>query len=305
MWSLTKRVAARRAAVVTPGGSLITSSPRTSRREMDRSLVSAKGDAYGVESDYTAASGCEDLKSPYATVQDEGSFNATDDAGGLTEADVRRMRAVFEHEVSNNTRTNYRAQWRRFTDWAQERGTNALPADPVQVAAYLAERMELHKHKPATLRAAAAVIGFIRRSSGLDNPCDTKEVKKTLSGATRKAGSQQAQTEGLTDRALEAIRATAYIPRRSRSGDFESAETARRRGRVDTAMISLMRDALLRVSEAAALRWEDLTAEEDGTGRLIIRRSKTDTHGEGVVVFVSAATMQSLRILTKSIKCTD
>ena len=70
-------------------------------------------------------------------------------------------------------------------------------------------------------------------------------------------------------------------------------------------MISLMRDALLRVSEAAALRWEDLTAEEDGTGRLIIRRSKTDTHGEGVVVFVSAAKMQSLRILTKSIKCTD
>ena len=27
-------------------------------------------------------------------------------------------------------------------------------------------------------------------------------------------------------------------------------------------MISLMRDALLRVSEAAALRWEDLTAEK-------------------------------------------
>ena len=279
--------------------------PAYIRREMDRSLVAVKGDACGVETDYAAASGCDDLKSPYATAQSEGSFDVADEAGGLTEADVRRMRAVFEHEVSNNTRTNYRAQWRRFTDWTQKRGTNALPADPVQVAAYLAERMELHMHKPATLRAAAAAIGFIHRSSGLDNPCDTKEVKKTLSGATRKVGSQQAQAEGLTDRALEAIRVTAYIPRRSRGGNFESAATARRRGRVDTAMISLMRDALLRVSEASALRWEDLTAEEDGTGRLIIRRSKTDTHGEGVVVFVSAAKMQSLRILTKSIKCTD
>lgn len=145
---------------------------------MDRSLVSVKVDACGAESDCTAASGCDDLKSPYTTAQDEGNFDAADGAGGLTEADVRRMRSVFEHEVSNNTRMNYRAQWRRFTDWARSRSTNALPADPVQVAAYLAERMELHKHKPATLRAAAAAIGFIHRSSGLGNPCDTEEVKK-------------------------------------------------------------------------------------------------------------------------------
>ena len=104
--------------------------PAYIRREMDRSLVSVKRDACGVETDYTAASGCDDLKSPYTTVQDEGSFDATDEAGGLTEADVRRMRAVFEHEVSNNTRMNYRAQWRRFTDWAQKRGTNALSCGP-------------------------------------------------------------------------------------------------------------------------------------------------------------------------------
>ena len=259
--------------------------PAFIRSEPDLYLFHAKPEVCGVEPQHAAAAGCDDLRSPYTTVQSKGSFDVADEAGVLTEADVRRMRAVYEHEVSNNTRANYRAQWRRFTDWARSRGTDALLADPVQVAAYLAERMELHKHKPATLRAAAAAIGFIHSSSRLDNPCDTKDVKKTLSGATRKAGSQQSQAEGLTDRALEAVRATAYIPRRSRGGNFESAETARRRGQVDTAMISLMRDALLRVSEASALRWEDLTAAEDGTGRLIIRRSKTDTHGEGVVVF--------------------
>ena len=133
--------------------------PTYIRRKMDRSLVSVNVDAYGVESDYAAASGWLDLNSPYTTAQNEGSFDAADEAGGLTEADVRRMRAVFEHEVSNNTRMNYRAQWRRFTDWARSRGKDALPADPVQIAAYLAERMELHRHKPATLRAAAAAIG--------------------------------------------------------------------------------------------------------------------------------------------------
>ena len=53
---------------------------------------------------------------------------------------------------------------------------------------------------------------------------------------------------------------------------------------MDIAIISLMRDALLRVSEAASLRWEDLIDAGDDTGRLIVRRSKTDTEGESVVL---------------------
>ncbi len=41
-------------------------------------------------------------------------------------------------------------------------------------------------------------------------------------------------------------------------------------------MLSVMRDRLLRVSEAAALLWEDIEEEADGTGRLLIRRSTMD-----------------------------
>ena len=59
-------------------------------------------------------------------------------------------------------------------------------------------------------------------------------------------------------------------------------------------MMSLMRDALLRIGEAAELRWDDLAREPDGTGRLLIRRSKTDREGEGAVAFVSAPTMNAL-----------
>ena len=75
---------------------------------------------------------------------------------------------------------------------------------------------------------------------------------------------------------------------------MESRATARRRGNVDMALISLMRDAMLRVSEAAALTWEDILPQPDGTGRLLIRRSKTDLEGEGVIVFLSAPTMERL-----------
>ena len=50
-----------------------------------------------------------------------------------------------------------------------------------------------------------------------------------------------------------------------------------------------MRDAMLRVSEAAVLTWSDIVSEADGTGRLLIRRSKTDAEGEGAVGFLSVA----------------
>ena len=42
-----------------------------------------------------------------------------------------------------------------------------------------------------------------------------------------------------------------------------------------------MSDALLRVSEAAALLVEDIEEAEDGSGRLTIRHSKTDQEGVG------------------------
>ena len=50
-----------------------------------------------------------------------------------------------------------------------------------------------------------------------------------------------------------AIRKAAYEPRWGRGGRMESAVSARRRGALDVAIISLMRDARLRVTEAAEL----------------------------------------------------
>lgn len=215
----------------------------------------------------------------------------------LTEDDRAHLASVLGHEVSENTRRNYRSQWRRFREWAREKGIRTLPADPLQVAAYLAERMERHGHKPATLQTAAAAIGFKHRDEGLPDPCESAEVRNTLRSARRKAGMEQRQAEGLTDEALDAIVATACQPRRWRGGRTESAEAAECRGVRDIAIVRVMRDALLRVSEAAELQWEDIEEEEDGTGRLLIRRSKTDPEGEGAVAFLSAPTMDSLRAI--------
>ena len=223
-----------------------------------------------------------------------GSLRRADD---LTEADLGNLNAVLDHEIARNTMKNYRVQWRNFIMWAAEKGITALPADPAQVAVYLAERIEEHGHKPATLRAAAAAIAFVHRASGHDDPCAGPEVKRTLRSATRKAGRSQKQAEALTVEALTAIRSTACNPRRGRGGRFESRETARCRGNLDIALISLMRDAMLRISEAAVVTWRDIVIEADGTGRLLIRRSKTDAEGEGAVAFLSAPTMEALGLI--------
>ena len=39
-------------------------------------------------------------------------------------------------------------------------------------------------------------------------------------------------------------------------------------------------NGLLRRGEAAALRWDDLAIEDEGSGRLVVQRSKTDQTGE-------------------------
>ena len=78
---------------------------------------------------------------------------------------------------------------------------------------------------------------------------------------------------------------------------MESRKAAQSRGKADIAMISLMRDAMLRVSEAAAIKWEDIEVQADGTGRLMIRRSKTDPEGEGAIAYISCLTMKPLNAI--------
>ena len=242
-----------------------------------------------------------DLTGVFEVGPDGPSLNGDE----LAESDLDNLTAVLGHEVAPNTMKNYRVQWNNFINWAAGKGVRALPADPRHVAAYLAERIEEHGHKPATLRAAAAAIAFIHRSAGQDDPCASPEVKRTLRSATRKAGRSQKQAQALTDEALVAIRSTACSPRPGRGGRPEGRETARCRGNLDIALISLMRDAMLRVSEAAVLTWSDIVSEADGTGRLLIRRSKTDSEGEGAVGFLSVPTMEALRLICGARVSTD
>ena len=218
------------------------------------------------------------------------------DSGALTalpEGQRSRVSDALGAAYSKGTRRVYDSHWASWLRWAVNLGARPLPAAPVHVAAYIADRAE-EGWRPATMQIALAAIAHSHRVAGLDSPTSDEGVRATMRGLARSLGRSQKQAPGLTRDCLAAIRAVACQPRRGRGGRSETEEYARKRGLVDIAIASVMRDGLLRRGEAAAATWADVSQEADGTGRLLVRRSKTDPEGIGVVLFLSAQAMADL-----------
>ena len=225
---------------------------------------------------------------------------------GLTLQDQRRIQAALDGSTSANTRRAYAQAWRRFEVWIKQRGPgHPLPATPELVAAFLAELAEEataltpRGKAVATLRLTKSALAAVHRSTGHQDPTDNEGVRKVMAGIARANGRPQRQAKPLTETALAAVKATAKLPRKhqGRARRGESARDAERRGRVDVALLSVLRDGLLRRSEAAELRWGDLELQEDGSARLHVRRSKTDPEAEGVVLYIGQAATQALQAI--------
>ena len=203
---------------------------------------------------------------------------------------VERIQAAAAYAFAPNTRRAYRTAWAGFARWADGEGLQAIPAAPAAVAAYLAARSEAGRSL-SSLQLARQAIRAAYVEAGETDPTASEGVRRVLRGLSRqRAGQGRRQAAALTAEALAAIRATAAAPRTGPTGRTESPEAARIRGAVDVAIASVMRDAMLRRSEAAALEWADVELRPDGSGRLTIRRSKTDQEGEGAVQYLGKGT---------------
>ena len=186
----------------------------------------------------------------------------------LTDEQRRRVIDALESAQSENTRKNYASQFGKFRTWCEQEGYSPLPTQPEVLAAYAAELVDDGKSM-STVRLAVAAIVDAHRRVDLESP-QTAGVSETLRGLSRQIGVSQKQARPLDADALAAIRATALNPRRSRGGSLETEETALRRGWLDIALASVMSDAGLRISEAAALRWRDVLDADDGAGLIYI-----------------------------------
>ena len=206
---------------------------------------------------------------------------------------------VMAHARADETRRSYASIWRMWDTWAQQNGFVSIPADPAALANYLVVRAD-EGVSISTIRSTRAAIGSMHRDYGYADPMDTEGVKKIISGLSRIIGKPQRQASPLTREVQSAINATAHFPRRRFAGGFETQELANARATGDIAIVSIMRDGLLRRSEAAALTWEDVEFLDDGSGsgRITIRKSKTDQTRQGTVLYIgpeSAIALQNLK----------
>ena len=66
---------------------------------------------------------------------------------------------------------------------------------------------------------------------------------------------------------------------------------------MDLALLSVLRDGLLRRSEAHSLKWEDVDFRNNGNALLQLRRSKTDQEGEEVVIYIGKQAAEALKAI--------
>ena len=206
-----------------------------------------------------------------------------------------------------STRRSYVAGWRDFTQWCLDTGVRGLPAAPADVGRYLEHLMEARGRALATARSRLAAVSAAHRLAGHPDPASRPLVKATLKRLGREHGKPRKQARGLTAEALAAVRATARTQRvhQGRRRSKETGPQAARRALMDLALLQVMRDGLLRRSEAAALRWGDVEFHADGSGRLTIARSKTDQAAGGATLYLGPAAVEALLAIRPEAAVTD
>ena len=213
----------------------------------------------------------------------------TGDAPG---APLSRSDQVRQAARARNTQRAYLGHWTRFHSWAQEQGLDLPEGLEAALCDYLVRLAEDGK-RMATIRQARAAITKGADLAGWPKP-----------GGPRRRGDDA----GAGPDPPGAPETGGAPPRRGPGGDqghrlhppphpgrsYRDGGIRRRRGLGDVALASVMRDGLLRVSEAAALRWGDVELAGDGSGRIRIPESKTDQEAEGVVLYLGPAAVEAL-----------
>lgn len=168
------------------------------------------------------------------------------------------------------------SDWKVFAEWVTGLGCSVLPVDIESVVQFVRDQSRVKKL--STIRRYVHTIIFVHRQHGLKvNWID--EIRLELRKTARRIGSRQRQVDAFTYEIVGE-----YLDKGS--GSICDVR--------DVALLSVAYDTLCRRSELVALTVDDLVRVEDGTGRVLIRRSKTDQFGEGMSRFISRSTMKLL-----------
>ena len=202
---------------------------------------------------------------------------AIPDTGVLTISDSDRIRIVTAWEaLFVNSRRSYQGAWERCVQWLTDKGLSIDDLSDELMAVYIATLDAEGKSPSTILMTVAAVKWFFANVRSADgNWHKLRSIRRD--SKTWGPGQVAPLTYNLVDRICSQAESDAKNPLA---------------GLRDSAIIRLMSDCLLRVSEVAAVNCGDL---KDNT--LTIRQSKTDQFGEGRVLFVGDETVQVIKEL--------
>ncbi|MBF6371667.1 site-specific integrase [Nocardia farcinica] len=190
------------------------------------------------------------------------------------------LRRYLEASQSPNTLRAYRTDWVAWAAWCAREGRQALPAEPLDVAVYLAAAADARREDgtwafgPATLERKSAAIAAVHAANGLPSPTRSDVVRLTLRGIRRTRRSAPARKRPVLLHTLEQL--LDGLPEPGWPG-----EPARRR---DTLALLMGFAGALRRSELAGLRLGDVEQRTDhATGEplllLHLPTTKTDPTG--------------------------
>ena len=198
----------------------------------------------------------------------------------IDEEIARRLEENARHAegaYSEHTEKGYASDTKVFTTWCILRGLRSLPATPDTLVDFIDDQAEAKK--PATIRRYIAAIAALHRAADIDDPARAFKVKLALKRMYRRKGRRQKQAHGLT---LE-LRTSMLSAAGSHLIDIRNK-----------AVLAVGYDTGRRRSEIAALRVDDLEPAADGSGTLLVRRSKTDPEAQGMISYLAPDTMQLL-----------
>ena len=191
----------------------------------------------------------------------------------------RRAARYATRARGDGTRRTYRSAWQSFTTWCQALGRQPLAADPDTIAMYVV-RCADQGFAVSSIRVHLAAIRTAHLLAGLSLDLRHPRLAMVVEGVTRTKGTRPRRQAAP---AVPAVLRLMLAARPLGACQARAAIVARER-----AMLLVGFGAALRRSELVALTLGDVDTVPARGLRLLIRRSKTDPHGQGQQIAIWA-----------------
>ena len=206
----------------------------------------------------------------------------------LPHLDIELAISVFERaDMSEETRTSYTGELRRQAEWLDGRP----PTDRL-----LAEHLDMLDDKGRAPSSAVTAVAADQRAVR-ELALEGYEIAEPPAGPLAARRLKRFRREG-AERGPGQVRALtcdeAELMCKTAKGDGDP------RGKRDAAIIGVMADGLMRVSEVSGLNAEDVSFRSNGTAEVLVRRSKTDQYARGEVAHLGAVATKRLRSWIKA-----